>query len=108
MKTYTLTTPFTAGSLSQPVTVSSLRVTSVTFSTTPPLAPLGSAQLDLVLTDPVSGWQETISYLDASVAAFFAQAAPAPATGETVEDVLATLVFGKLVADGKLPPGSLA
>jgi hypothetical protein len=106
--TFTLTTPVNVGTLTSPVNVSSLAITAVSFSTTPALAPLGTAELSITLTDPVSGWQETIDYQDASVLAFFAQAAPTPAAGATMEDVMASAVFGKLIADGKLPAGSLS
>ena len=107
MVTFTLAVPVNVGTLTQPVNVSSLRVTGVWFSTTPELAPLGAAELDITLTDPASGWQETIKYQDASVLAFFAQVAPAPPTGATYEDVMAAAVLQKLTADGKLPAGSI-
>jgi hypothetical protein len=105
---FNLTTPVNVGTLTQPVVVSSLKVTSVWFSTTPDLAPLGAAELSITLTDPASGWQETIDYKDASVPVFFAQSAPTPPTGTTYEDVMAVAVFMKLIADGKLPAGSLS
>ena len=107
MVTYTLTTPVNVGTLTQPVAVSSLKVTGVGFSTTPALAPLGTAELSITLTDPVSGWQEMIDYKDASVLTFFAQVAPTPPTGATYEDVMAAAVLTKLIADGKLPAGTL-
>lgn len=108
MVTFQLSTPVAVGPLSASVTVSALRVTAVSFSTTPALAPLGTAELSVTLTDPVSGWQEMIQYRDATVLTFFAQSAPTPTTGQTVEDVMSQLVFAKLVADGKLPAGSIA
>ena len=106
--TFALATPVNLGTLTAPVNVASLRVTSVRFSTTPALAPLGTAELSITLTDTASGWQETIEYRDASVLAFFAQSAPAPEAGASVEDVMAKLIFSKLIADGKLPPGTIA
>ena len=105
---FTLATPVNVGSLTQPVVVSTLKVTGVWFSTTPALAPLGAAELDITLTDPVSGWQETLEYIDASVPVFFAQAAPVPPQGSTYEDIMAAAVFSKLIADGKLPAGTLS
>src|SRR5579863_4164214 len=105
--TYTLTTPVNVGTLTAPVNVASLRVTGVNLSTTPALAPIGTAQLTVILTDPVSGWQETVSYQDASVVAFFAQAAPTPTAGQTMQDVMAQAILTKLVADGKLPAGTI-
>jgi hypothetical protein len=105
---FTLTTPVNVGTLTTPVVVSSLKVTAVWFSTTPQLAPIGAAELDITLTDPASGWQETVVYNDASVMTFFATPAPVPPTGATYEDVMATAVVSKLIADGKLPPGTLS
>jgi hypothetical protein len=107
MTTFTLTTPVNVGTLTAPVNVSSLNITGVNFTTKPSLAPIGAGELDVVLTDPVSGWQETISYQDATVLAFLAQAATAPASGATLQDALAAAVFAKLVADGKLPAGTV-
>jgi hypothetical protein len=108
MVTYTLTTPVNVGTLTAPVNVSSLAITGVNLCTKPALAPLGTAQLTITLTDTVSGWQETIFYQDASVVAFFNSPAPTPATGETMQDVMASAIFAKLVADGKLPPGTIS
>ena len=108
MVLFVLTHPQNVGTLAAPINVASLRVTALTFSMTPALAPLGTGQLSVTLTDPASGWQETIDYQDASVRAFFAQTAPIPPSPITVEDVMAQLVFAKLIADGKLPAGSLA
>jgi hypothetical protein len=108
MVTFTLTTPVNVGTLTAPVVVSALQVTGVWFSTTPQLAPIGAAELEITLTDPVSGWQQTVTYNDDSVPAFFALPAPVPPTGATYQSVMAAAVFGKLVADGKLPPGTLA
>jgi len=105
--TFTLTTPVNVGTLIAPVVVSSLQITGVWFSTTPQLAPLGAAELEITLTDPVSGWQETVIYNDTSVVAFFATAAPTPPTGATYQDVMATAVLDKLIQDGKLPPGAI-
>ena len=107
MTTYKLTNPVSVGTLNAPVTVAALAVTSVWFSTTPQLAPLGTAELQITLTDPVSGWQEVVTYQDASVLEFFSQLAPTPPTGATYADVLAASVFAKLVADGKLPAGAV-
>jgi hypothetical protein len=106
--TFTLNTPVNVGTLTSPVNVASLKVTGVWFSTTPELAPLGAAELSITLTDPASGWQETVDYKDASVPEFFAQSAPTPPTGATYEDIMAVAVFNKLIADGRLPSGNLA
>jgi hypothetical protein len=105
--TFTLTTPVTVGDLSNPRTVTALAITSIWFTVTPDLAQIGTGELDITLTEPTNGWQETISYRDASVLAFFAQIAPPPPAGATVEDVMCSLLFAKLIADGKLPAGTL-
>jgi hypothetical protein len=109
MTTFTLTTTVNVGTLNNPVVVSSLTITALMYTTTPALAPLGTAELSVTVTDPVSGWQETISYQDASVLAFFGQLAPTtlPA-GTTLDDVMCQVTFAKLIADGKLPPGTVA
>ena len=107
MVIFTLATPVNVGTLTAPINVSSLAITAIYFSTTPAIAPLGTAELSITLTDPASGWQETVSYLDASVPTFFTQPAPTPDPGATMEDVMAATVFSKLIADGKLPAGSL-
>jgi hypothetical protein len=103
--TYTLTTPVTLGALANPITVAALAITSIRFTSTPALAPGGTGELDITVTETTNGWQETVSYKDASVLSFFAQAAPAPQTGATVEDIMCGLLFAKLIADGQLPPG---
>jgi hypothetical protein len=104
---FTLTTPANVGTLGSPVVVSALAVTSVFFTSTPAMAPLGTGQLNVTLTETTSGWQETIRYQDATVIAFFGQAAPTPAAGATYQDVMSAAVFSKLIADGKLPPGTV-
>ena len=108
MTTFMLAVPAQVGNLGSPVTVAALRITSIWFTTTPALAPIGTGELDITLTETTSGWQETVSYKDASVLAFFAQAAPPPPAGVTVEDVMCQLLFAKLIADGKLPPGTVS
>lgn len=108
MITFKLTTPVNVGTLTTPISVSSLAVTGVTFSTTPALAQVGTAELAVTLTDTVSGWQETVRYLDASVVTFFSQPAPTPPAGATMQDVMAAAIFGKLLADGALGAGSFA
>jgi hypothetical protein len=107
MTTFTLKTPATLGTLAAPVTVKALQITSIRFTTTPGLAQVGSGELDITLTETTNGWQNAVSYQDTSVLAFFAQAAPATPAGATVEDVMCGLIFAKLIADGKLPAGTL-
>jgi hypothetical protein len=107
MITFTLTAPVTLGSMSSPITVASLQLTSVAYSSTPPLAQIGTGTLSVTLTDPVSGYQETINYSDASALALWSAAAAVPA-GQSLGDTIAQAVFAKLIADGKLPAGTLS
>jgi hypothetical protein len=95
---YALTTPLSVGTLVNPITVSSLQLTTVNYSSTPDLAPLGAGTLSLVLTDPTSGFQETVSYTDSSVIEMWS----------TIGDTISQAVFEKLIADGKLPLGNIA
>jgi hypothetical protein len=96
--TFTLSTPLTFGTLASPVTVSSLRLTNINLATTPELAPAGTGTLTLTLTDPESGAQETVIYRDASVLDLW----------QTIGDDVSKAVFAKLIADNKLPAGTLA
>ncbi len=107
MQTYTLTTPLQTGSLAKSTTVSSLQITGISYTSTPRLAPLGSGSLVITLTDPHSGFQETISYLDSSVPAFWAATCAMAPTG-VLGDTVTAAVFAKLIADGKLPAGTLS
>ena len=107
MVTFKLDTAVNVGTLTAPVNVTELAVTGVTFSTTPALAQVGTGELAVTLTDTMNGWQETVKYADKSVLDFFGQAAPAPANGATVQDVMAQLTLSKLLADGKLPTGAI-
>lgn len=108
MKTYTFTTPLQlATGLSSSVTIKSVQVTAMNFNQTPKLAQLGTGELDITLTDPDTGWQETISYRDASVLTFW-QSEVTPVAGATFQDLAAEALFAKLSDDGKLPAGTLA
>jgi hypothetical protein len=108
MKTYTFTTPLQiATGLSTSLTIKSVQVTAMNYNQTPNLAQLGTGLLDITLTDPDTGWQETISYRDASVLTFW-QSAVTPVQGDTFEDLAAIALFDKLVADNKLPAGTVS
>jgi hypothetical protein len=96
--TYTLTTPISLGSITSPIRVTSLQLTTVNYSSTPALAPIGTGTLSLTLTDPASGYQEQIDYQDADVLAMWA----------SIGDTIANAVFAKLIADGKLPAGTVS
>ena len=96
--TFTLSAPLTFGTLANPVSISSLRLTNINIATTPDLAPLGTGTLALTLTDPASGAQETVTYRDASVLDLW----------KIIGDDISKAVFAKLIADSKLPAGTLA
>jgi hypothetical protein len=96
--TFTLAAPITVGTLANSVSISSLQLTNINLATTPDLAPLGTGTLTLTLTDPASGAQETITYRDASVLDLW----------QTIGDEVSKAVFAKLIADAKLPAGTLA
>jgi hypothetical protein len=101
---FTLATPMQVG-LTDDRIVRALVISSIWFSNTPQLGAAGTGELEITLTETTNGYQTTITYGDASVIEFFNQAAPA--AGATVQDVMSGLLFNKLIADGKLPPGTL-
>lgn len=106
MTLFTLATPISVGTMSSPVTVTSFEVTVVSYSSTPALAPSGTGELDITLTDPNTGWQESFSYQDSSVLTFWSTLSTLAAQS-AVGDIMAQAVFQKLIADGKLPAGTL-
>ena len=55
--TYKLTTPINLGTLTSPTVVNELKITSLWMTTTPGLAPLGSGEVEVTLTETTSGWQ---------------------------------------------------
>ena len=105
---FTLTTPLTVGSLGNSVTVAALKVSAIWLTSTPKMAPIGTGQLYVTLTETTNGWQETIQYQDATVLSFLGAAAVAPAAGATFADQLGAAIFTKLIADGKLPTGTVS
>jgi len=109
MKTYTFATPLqiTSG-LGGSTTLKSVQVTAMTYNQTPALAQIGTGELDITLTDPDTGWQETISYRDASVLTFWQTEITAAQDGTTLQDAASEILIAKLVADGKLPAGTLS
>lgn len=107
MVTYTLTAPATIGTLGAQQTITSLQLTGLKLNLRPELAALGAAELEVTLTDPKSGAQEMQKYRDATVPAFWA-AAQTSIANEAIGDAVARAVFAKLIADKKLPKGTLA
>jgi hypothetical protein len=97
-RTFTVATPLTVGDLVNRITVNSLQITSLWYSSTPDLAPSGTGELEITLTDPATGWQTKVSYQDASVLTMW----------QMIGDNVAQALFAKLIADGNLPPGTVA
>ncbi len=93
--TFALTAPVSVGGISSPLSVAALQLTGVGLTTKPSVAPVGTGVLVLTLTDPVSGWQETVQYADDTVITLWQQ----------IGDAVAAAVFAKLTADGKIPAG---
>ncbi len=106
MLTFTLNTPVNVGGIGSQVTVKALQVTGITSSLTPPLAQIGTGILAVTLTEPNTGWQQTFNYQDDSVPALWT-GAQSPAANTALGDIVAAAIFAKLVADGKLPAGTV-
>ncbi len=105
MVTFTLTAPAIVGSLGNQVTIAALQITGFWWTTTPALAQIGTGEMEITLTETTNGWQETISYQDATVLTFMAQAT---ANGAVMGDALNAAIFAKLIADQKIPAGTLS
>lgn len=106
MVTFVLTNPVTVGDLGAQQTVRSVTLTGFKYNANPELAPLGAAELDLILTAD-SGFQHTVKYRDATATALWNTLVPATAPGKPFGDLVANGVFQKLIADGKLPAGTV-
>jgi hypothetical protein len=95
---FTLETPITIGnSFTDQAVVNRLVITGVVYSSTPALAPGGTFTLKVTLTDPDTRRQFQIDYQDATASDVWAD----------VGTDFATAVFNKLLADGKIPAGSV-
>jgi hypothetical protein len=95
---YTLTTPITIGDLTSSLTVSSLKLTSISLNFEDAYTQDGIAVLSICLADPVSGYPVNVVYQDAS----------ALSMAQTIEAQIGAELFQKLIVDGKLPAGTLA
>ena|SRR5690349_9403999 len=104
MPTYQLNTPSTVGDLANPITVSQLNVTAISFQFDPSLTGGAVPQMivSVVLKEPVSGWSHTVTYRGntegAAVLKWFST---------NFQTNLVTAVLNRLMADGKLPPGTI-
>jgi hypothetical protein len=95
---FALATPLTIGDLQHQITIDKLEIASVSLNFEPMYSDKGVAVLSVVLVHRPSGHKVNIVYEDASALTFW----------QTHEAGLATAIFEKLIADGKLPAGSLA
>lgn len=112
MITYTLNAPFSTGTFERPQTITTIQIASVRVSTTPVTRPLpfGSAELDIVVIDQspaANGWSQMFSYEDPSIVDWWNSVQSTSAEGTTVKDIVDNAVFTKLIADGKLPAGTV-
>ena len=102
---FKLTTPMRVGDLATGIMISTLVVTAISFQFDPLLTGAATSQMiiSVVLKDPVSGWSHNVVYkgdVDGANALAWFNANQALA--------LVTAVLNKLIADGKLPAGTLA
>jgi hypothetical protein len=108
MQLYTLTTPLTviSNSVSSPAAkITALEITGISMNKRPALAPIGSGDLTVTLTDPTSGFQESIKTAF-NPDAFWASVTVAD--GQTIEDAVQVALFGVLTANKLLPDGTLS
>ncbi len=94
---YKLKNPATIGDLANPVLIEELELFSMSM-TFDPEEPV----LSVVLIHRTSGWKHVVTYTDPTAVEFWAH------LYEAEFDFLRRAVLQKLVADGKLPPGTLA
>lgn len=95
---YALTNPITVGDLQHQITVDKLELASISLNFEPFYADGGTAILSVVLVHRASGYRVNVVYQDASALAFWQQHSA----------TLESDVFSKLIADGKLPAGTLS
>jgi hypothetical protein len=104
---FTLTTPLTIGDLSDRLTITRLQLAAISFNFQDIYASKGAAVMSAVLEDPDSKHTFTITYggsgFSGDVSALAAWRALDTATNKVTQ-----AIFAKLIADGKLPPGTLA
>jgi hypothetical protein len=95
---YTLNPPIQVGDLTKAITVSSLKLVSVAINYEDAYTKNGKAVLSICLADPISGYPLNVVYEDAS----------ALDMARTIEGQVGAELFQKLIADGKLPAGTLS
>ncbi|HZP31888.1 MAG TPA: hypothetical protein VFB23_00900 [Candidatus Acidoferrales bacterium] len=101
---FTLTTPQNVGDLNNPILIDVLAVTAISFNFDPALTGSSTPQMivSIVLKHLPSGWSHNIVYKGnadgAAALAWF---------NSNFAQNLVTAVLNRLVADGKLPPGTI-
>ena len=95
---YNLNPTISVGDLNKSITVSSLKLTSISLNYQDVYSKNGTAILSICLVDPVSNYPVNVVYQDAS----------ALSMAQTIEAQIGAELFQKLIADGKLPAGTLA
>src|SRR5690242_17959659 len=95
---YTLETPIMVGDLTSSIKVSSLKLVSVSVNYEDVYTKGGTAVLSICLVDPDSGYPVNVVYQDAS----------ALEMAQTIEAQIGAELFQKLIADRKLPAGTLS
>lgn len=98
---YKLTPPMHVGDLVGGITVDQLQLVSVSINFDTVYASKGNAILSVILLHPSSGWKHNIVYQDASALTFWNSTMDA-------NSACSNAIFQKLIADGKLPAGTLA
>ena len=95
---YTLNSPITVGDINSSITVSSLKLVSISVNFEDEYTKNDIAVLSICLCDPVSGYPLNVVYQDAS----------ALSMAQTIEAQTGAELFQKLIADDKLPAGTLS
>lgn len=95
---YTLNPPITVGDFANSITVNSLKLVSISINYEDVYTKNGTAILSICLADPTTGYPMNIVYQDAS----------ALQMAQTIEAQIGAELFQKLIADSKLPAGTLS
>ena len=95
---YNLEPPVIVGDMQHQTTVKSLKIVSVSVNFEDHYIKQGHAVLSVCLADPKTGYPVNVVCQDAA----------ALALARTIEEQIGSELFAKLIADGKLPAGSVA
>jgi argininosuccinate synthase len=98
MKTYIFETPVKIGDPFNPITITQMQLASIAINFENHYAGQGKAILSIVLEDLVSGYKQNIVYESPDAMQFWL----------AQEASLEQAVFDKLIADQKLPQGTLS